>query len=91
MTHGLYAEPIDPSEGSLDYSCDAPGVGVVARPSCACPRKEKSTFSSAHTLTEVTSREPVGCVPKIKEDSAMAARRTITVVDIVAETLLTLA
>lgn len=36
------------------------------------------------------SSDPVGWGVNMKEDSAMAARRTITVVEIVAETLLTL-
>ena len=44
-----------------------------------------------HTLTEVTSRDPVGWGVNTKEDRAIAPRRTITIVDIVAETLLTLA
>jgi hypothetical protein len=45
----------------------------------------------AYTLTEVTSRDPVGWGLNTKEDRAIAPRRTITIVDIVAETLLTLA
>lgn len=44
----------------------------------------------AYTLTEVTSRDPLGYVVNTKDDRAIALRRTITMVDIVAETLLTL-
>jgi hypothetical protein len=40
-------------------------------------------------LTEA-SRVPVGCAVNMKEDKAMEARRTITVVESVAVTLLTL-
>jgi hypothetical protein len=45
----------------------------------------------AYTLREVTSRDPVGWGAKTKDDRAIAVRRTITIVDTVAETLLTLA
>jgi hypothetical protein len=45
----------------------------------------------AYTLTEATSRVPVGCAVNMKEDNDMAARRTITVVESVAVILLTLA
>lgn len=45
----------------------------------------------AYTLTEATSRVPVGCAVNMKEDNAMADRRTITVVESVAVILLTLA
>jgi len=48
-------------------------------------------MSYAYTLTAVTLREPVGLRENTKEDSAMEARRNITIVEIVAETLLTLA
>jgi len=48
-------------------------------------------MSYAYTLTAVTLREPVGLRENTKEDSAMEARRAITIVEIVAETLLTLA
>jgi hypothetical protein len=53
--------------------------------------ERKKSMCSAYTLTDVTSRDPVGRGLNTKEDSAMAARRTITVEEIVAETLLTLA
>ena len=49
------------------------------------------TRGRAYTLTEVTSIEPVGCAVNMKEDNEMAARRTMTVVESVAERLLTLA
>jgi hypothetical protein len=49
------------------------------------------TGRRAYTLTEATSREPVGCAVNMKEDNAIAAKRTITVVESVAVTLLTLA
>jgi hypothetical protein len=55
-----------------------------------CIQLEKS-MSIAYTLREVTSRDPVGWCVNTKEDREIAARRTITIVDIVAETLLTLA
>jgi hypothetical protein len=45
----------------------------------------------AYTLTEVTSRDPVGWGVNTKEDRAIEPRMTITIVDIVAETLLILA
>lgn len=45
----------------------------------------------AYTLTEATSRVPVGSALNMKEDNAMAVRRTITVVESVAVILLTLA
>ena len=47
--------------------------------------------ASAYTLTELTSRDPVGWGVNTKDDREIAPRRTITIVDIVAETLLTLA
>lgn len=49
------------------------------------------TGRRTYTLTEVTSRMPVGSAVNMKEDNAMAARRTITVVESVAAILLTLA
>ena len=49
------------------------------------------TREKAYTLTEATSREPVGCAVNMKEDKETATRRTITVVESVAEILLTLA
>ena len=49
------------------------------------------TRGRAYTLTEVMSIEPVGCAVNMKEDNEMAARRTMTVVESVAERLLTLA
>ena len=49
------------------------------------------TGGKAYTLTEAMSREPVGCAVNMKEDKEMAARRIITVVESVAEKLLTLA
>jgi hypothetical protein len=52
---------------------------------------DEKNISSAYTLTVVTSRDPVEWAVNMKEDMEMAARRTITVVVIVAETLLTLA
>jgi hypothetical protein len=63
---------------------------TVRKATCACQWTRKG-LSSAYTLTEVTSRDPVGRGLNTKEEIAMAARRTITVVEIVAETLLTLA
>ncbi len=48
-------------------------------------------LSIAYTLTELTWRDPVGLGVNTKEDRAIAPRRTITMEDIVAEMLLTLA
>jgi hypothetical protein len=55
-----------------------------------CMLPDEKSNSSAYTLTDVISRDPVGWPANMKEDSAMAARRIITVVEIVAEALLTL-
>ena len=64
------------------------GPGVACTCGCSWSWQKGVT---AYTLTEVTSRDPVGWGVNTKEDRAIAPRRTITIVDIVAETLLTLA
>jgi hypothetical protein len=70
--------------------------GSVPRPMSAIDPPVHAIMSGAfswgfaYTLTEVTSRDPLGWGENTKEDIAIAARRTITIVDIVAEALLTL-